>query len=132
MSNRTRGRQIKFFVSDEERNAIEQRIKLSGAISDSHFLRQMALQGHIIHVQIPEISKLLVLLSNAASNLNQIARRVNTDSLLFAEDIETLQRDYNQLNAMVNTILGSLRTGGELPKPQTRLNIHKHRINQQG
>jgi len=89
--------------------SLEQRMKSIEIKNRSQFMRKMALQGYMIRVQLPEIERLLVLLSNATNNLNQIARRVNGGSLLYGSDIEILRRDYQGLREMLNEMLRSLR-----------------------
>jgi len=45
------------------------------------------------------------LLSNATNNLNQIARRINSDGSMYAADIQKLQTDYELLRGQAKTIL---------------------------
>ena len=48
------------------------------------------------------------LLANATNNLNQIAKRVNTDGSIFASDIQDLQAHYDKLWEQADAILRSL------------------------
>lgn len=103
--NREREIQVKFFVNDEELKCIELRMKISGISNRSHFLRKMALSGYILQLQLPEINRLLMLMSNTTSNLNQISRKVNSGGNLLGADIDYLRQDYDRIWNMLNEIL---------------------------
>jgi len=61
------------------------------------YLRRMAFTGYVVRVDYSDIRELSRLLRNAASNLNQISRRVNETGSIFADDIRDLQGKYDIL-----------------------------------
>ena len=75
--NRVRNVQLHFMVSPEERKQIEENMKLLSTENLGAYLRKMALDGYLIHLDLSEVREMIRLLRNATNNLNQIARYVN-------------------------------------------------------
>ena len=61
------------------------------------YLRKMAVDGYIVHLDMECVVELVKLLRSISSNVNQIARRCNETRNLYAEDVEDLRRGYAQL-----------------------------------
>ena len=61
------------------------------------YLRKMAVDGYIVHLDMGSVVELVKLLRSISSNVNQIARRCNETRNLYAEDVEDLRRGYAQL-----------------------------------
>ena len=91
MANRTRPNQILFFVSDEEKRIIKAKMKQLGTKNMGAYLRKMAIDGYIIKVDYTQQKKLAAAVSRAASNINQICRRINSTGHLYAEDVAELK-----------------------------------------
>ena len=103
-----RKRQLHFFVSDGELSLIRQKMELLGIENLSAYLRKMAIDGHIIRLDVPELKEMISLLRRCSNNINQIARRVNTTGRLYETDISEIQESQNKLWASVNEILKAL------------------------
>ena len=87
MNGRKRKIQIKFYVTEEERALIEQKMKLVPTRNMAAYLRKIAIDGYIIqtdHSDIKGIQKIGV-------NINQIAKRVNATGSVYQEDIEEIK-----------------------------------------
>ena len=80
---------IYFKLTDEERRLIEKKMEQAGIKNMSAYIRKMCIDGYIIHLQIPELADCSKYLRSASNNLNQIARRVNSDG---AGDVDELQK----------------------------------------
>lgn len=91
MANRTRPNQILFFVSDDEKRIIKGKMKQLGTNNMGAYLRKMAIDGYIIKVDYTQQKKLAAAVSRAASNINQICRRINSTGNLYAEDVAELK-----------------------------------------
>ena len=50
MSGRKRTVQIKFYVTEEEKNLIEEKMKLIPTRNMTAYLRKIAIDGYVIHV----------------------------------------------------------------------------------
>ena len=97
MANRTRTNQIGFFLSDDEKKILDEKFKLSGMKSKSAFLRKMILYGFVYDVDYGYLRNYNVELGRISSNLNQIARCINSTEHIYKEDIEEVKELMNQV-----------------------------------
>ena len=72
------------------------------------YLRKMAIDGYVVKLDLPELRELVSLLRRSGNNLNQIAKRVNETSRIYAVDIECLLENQEKLWSMAKEILGRL------------------------
>jgi hypothetical protein len=80
----------------------------AGIRNKEHYYRKMVLDGYIIRLDLADIREMTRMLANTANNLNQIAKRVNTDGSFFASDINDLNEKFNGLWEQTRKILLSL------------------------
>ena len=100
--NRARPIQIIFRVNEHEREVIRKRMKLAKTNKLSAFCRKMVMDGMIINVEYSQIKELLIDVGRASSNINQIAKRVNSSNRIYSEDIEELKA---KLDLIHNSII---------------------------
>ena len=91
MNGRKRTVQIKFRVTEEERALIEQKMKLIPTDNMAAYLRKIAIDGYIIHVDHSDIKDMTAEIQKIGVNVNQIARRVNATGNVYAEDIAEIK-----------------------------------------
>ena len=91
MNGRKRTVQIKFRVTEEERALIEQKMKLIPTDNMAAYLRKIAIDGYIIHVDHSDIKAMTAEIQKIGVNVNQIAHRVNTTGNVYAEDIAEIK-----------------------------------------
>lgn len=84
-------------LTQEEYEAIERKFRNSGLRSRSEFVRAMIFEGYIIHINEDELKKLNRLISNIASNINQVAVRVNSTNHIYAEDIAEIKEGQDKI-----------------------------------
>lgn len=77
MANRKRNIQVKFYVTAEEKELMEQKMAQLQTKRIGAYLRKMAIDGYIIQVDTKDIKEMNKLLSAIGRNINQIAKRVN-------------------------------------------------------
>ena len=96
---RNEGRTIGLFtkVSPEEKAVIEGKMAALGTHNLRAYLRKMAVDGYIVHVDMRGIIEVVKLLRSISSNVNQIARRCNETRNLYAEDVEDLRQGYERV-----------------------------------
>ena len=99
---------IRFMVDEKERDMIYRRMEQSGMSSLRAFLLKMAVDGRVIHVELESVREMVRLLSNATNNINQIARRVNSQGSLYAADVDDLRTRYDELWTQAKEILRKL------------------------
>ena len=91
MAKRKRDIQLKFRVTPQEREMIETKMAQFGTTNMAAYLRKMAIDGYIIKVDYTQQKKLAAAVSRAASNINQICRRINSTGHFYAEDVAELK-----------------------------------------
>ncbi|MFQ7166542.1 MAG: plasmid mobilization protein [Acutalibacteraceae bacterium] len=91
MDGRKRTVQIKFRVTEEERDLIEQKMKRIPTRNMAAYLRKMAIDGYIIQVDHSDVKAMTAELQKIGVNVNQIARRVNATGSVYQEDIEEIK-----------------------------------------
>lgn len=84
------------------------KMEQAGIKSMSAYLRKMSLDGYVIKLELPELREMISLLRRTSNNLNQIARRVNSTNRVYAEDMEDMKRQQQELWQCVNEILRKL------------------------
>src|SRR5699024_12318268 len=77
MDNRTRKNQLKIYLTDEEKEIFEKKMKLANCKTMSHFLRKCVLEKEIYIVDLEPFRDLQWLLSNITNNTNQLAKETN-------------------------------------------------------
>ena len=91
MNGRKRKIQIKFYVTEEERALIEQKMKLVPTRNMEAYLRKMAIDGYIIQIDHADIKAMTAEIQKIGVNINQITRRVNATGSVYQEDIEEIK-----------------------------------------
>ena len=91
MNGRKRKVQIKFYVTEEERALIEQKMKLVPTRNMAAYLRKIAIDGYIVQVDHTDIKAMTAEIQKIGVNINQIAKRVNATGSVYQEDIEEIK-----------------------------------------
>lgn len=100
-----RKHQINFVVNESEYQLIKDKMDLFGSQNMSAYLRKMAIDGYVINFDIPELDELISSLRRISNNLNQIAKRVNSTSRIYDNEIEEIQNSQTALWEKVNEIV---------------------------
>ena len=91
MENRKRNVQIIVRVTEDERTLIEEKMRQIPTMNLSAYSRKMLIDGYIIKVDYTEQKKLAAAVSRAASNINQICRRINSTGHFYDADVAELK-----------------------------------------
>lgn len=94
-----------FKVSPEEMGLIEKKMEQAGTKNKRAYLRKMAVDGYIVHLDMSEVKELNRLIRSISNNTNQIARRLNETNSLYAEDVEDLRKGYAAVQAELLELL---------------------------
>lgn len=108
MKKRKHNIPIMFWVTEQERDLIEQRMAQIGTTNMSAYLRKIAIDGYVLKLDLPELKEMISLLRRSNNNLNQIAKRVNETGRIYDADIECLLGNQEQLWSVANEILSRL------------------------
>ena len=109
MANRRRKIVLKCPVTEEERRLIELKMKQMHTNQIGAYLRKMAIDGYIIYTDIKNIKQYIGELQTIGKNINQIARRVNSTTNIYKEDIEEIKKRLDEIWQLQRYILSNLR-----------------------
>ena len=107
-ANRKRPHRIHFYVDDAELALFEQKMAAANIRNREAYIRKMCLDGFVLRLDFSDVRRMAWLLSNATSNLNQIAKRVNEGGGVFASDVRAMQENYEKLWEFVKGVMGKL------------------------
>ena len=104
---KSEGRTIGLFfkVSPEEMELIEKKMAQAGTQNKRAYLRKMAVDGYIVHLDMESVKELCKLLRSISANTNQIARRCNSTHNLYEQDVEDLRQGYAEIWQGVSDLL---------------------------
>ena len=95
-------------VTPEEQALIADRMAEAGISNMGAYMRKMALNGYVLHVDLSDIRELVALQRRCANNLNQVAIHVNTYGGIYPDEIKALQRDYADLWGLLSELIKKL------------------------
>ena len=104
---RVRSVPIYVWVRPDELEVIRERMAEAGIRNMSAYIRKMALNGYVLHVDLSDIRELVALQRRCANNLNQVAVHVNTYGI-YPSEIAALQKDYADLWEPLSELLKKL------------------------
>ena len=97
MDNRKRNNQLKIYLTDEEKEVFEKKMRLANCKTMSHFLRKCVLEKEIYVVDLEPFRDLQWLLSNVTNNINQIAKATNITGVIYKKDIDYMREKIEKL-----------------------------------
>ena len=106
--NRRRPIHLHVMVSEEELALVQERMAEAGVRNMGAFVRKMALNGYVLHVDLGPVRELVSLQRRCSNNLNQVAIQANTYGGIYPEEIKALQQDYEKLWGPLSDLLKKL------------------------
>ena len=97
MEKRYRNHTIFVRSTLSEKNAIKERMKLSGYTEMSSYVRDMALSGRIININTKELKDVVYEVHKIGVNINQIAHHINESQAIYKADIEDVQANIGEI-----------------------------------
>ena len=94
---RTLKNQLTIYLTDEEKEIFEKKMKLANCKTMSHFIRKCVVEKEIYVVDLEPFRDLQWLLSNATNNINQIAKSTNTTGVIYKKDIDYMREKIEKL-----------------------------------
>lgn len=82
---------VEFVMSKQDAELVKGRMAELGITNLSAYLRKMAVDGYIIHLDMGDIQEMIRLLRICSNNLNQYTRRANETGSVYAADVEDLR-----------------------------------------
>ena len=109
MANRKRNIQMKFWVTEEEKRLIDEKMKQLPTQRYGAYLRKMAIDGYIIYTDTKDIKEMNSTLFSIGRNINQIAKRLNAGGPAYQADIQEIRERLDQIWQLQRHILSNQR-----------------------
>ena len=108
MANRKRNIQIKFYVTEDEKRLIDEKMSQLPTRRYGAYLRKMAIDGYVVKLDLPELRELVSLLRYSSNNLNQFTRRAHETGRIYETDLEDIQQSQERIWTAAEKIVSSL------------------------
>ena len=92
MANRTRKNGIYLMLSDDELEILNKKYELSGCKTLRQFIMKCILEKDIFVLDMKVFKDMSTNIGRITSNVNQIAKRVNSTSIIYKDDINDLKK----------------------------------------
>ena len=109
MANRKRNIQMKFWVTEEEKRLIDEKMKQLPTQRYGAYLRKMAIDGYIIHTDMSSLKEMNKALFSIGRNINQIAKRLNAGGTAYKADMDEIRERMEQIWQLQRHILSNQR-----------------------
>ena len=97
MANRNRTNPVQIYLDDDEQYILDEKFRVSGMKSKSAFLRKLILYGYVYDVDYSYLRNYNTELGRISSNLNQIAKRINSTGNIYQEDMDEVKELMNEI-----------------------------------
>ena len=91
MPDRTRPIRKEICLNEQELSVVRHKMNQLSTRNFGAYARKMLIDGYIIKVDYTEQKKLAAAVSRAASNINQICRRINSTGRCYEDDVAELK-----------------------------------------
>lgn len=108
MAVRKRNIQIKFYVTEEEKQLIDGKLSQLPAKRMGAYLRKMAIDGYIINLDTADIKAFTGELAAIGRNINQIAKRANAGDSLYQADIQEIRERLDEIWQLASQITSTI------------------------
>ena len=108
MANRKRNIQMKFYVTEDEKRLIDEKMSQLPTRRYGAYLRKMAIDGYVVKLDLPELRELVSLLRYSSNNLNQFTRRAHETGRIYEADLEDIQQSHERIWTAAEKIVSSL------------------------
>ena len=108
MAVRKRDIQLIIRVNQDEREKIKKKMEQFGTTNMASYIRKIAIDGFVVHLELPELRDMVSLLRRSSNSLNQIAKRLNETGRIYYADMDDVLQNQERLWQAANEILTKL------------------------
>lgn len=109
MVNRKRNVQLKVYVSEREKELIEQKYKMSNEKTFTEYAIKALLYRNIYKVNDEDLKTLYTEINRVGTNINQIAKRVNETGNIYKNDLEEIKSKLNSIDNFIDKYYSILK-----------------------
>lgn len=105
---RVRPVQMKFYVTEEEKNFIHKKMAMMNVTNQSAYLRKMAVDGMLVQVDYSQFNDIAKDIEGVSRNINQIAKRVNSTETIYAGDMRQILEKQEEIWTLLKKIFSKV------------------------
>ena len=102
--NRFRNIPVKFYTTEIERELIDEKAKQC-SLSRSGYLLRIAIDGIIVIQDLDTMRGFTYEVNKIGTNINQIAKEINTMGSIHKQDIEEIKKQMGELYKIINKLI---------------------------
>ena len=99
---------MKFYVTEDEKRLIDEKMSQLPTRRYGAYLRKMAIDGYVVKLDLPELRELVSLLRYSSNNLNQLTRRAHETGRIYEADLEDIRQSQERIWTAAEKIVSSL------------------------
>ena len=99
---------IRVYIKPRVLRRIRERMEQAGMKNMSAYIRKMALDGYVIHLDLSDVKEACRLLRINANNINQYAKKANQTGNIYIEEIRQIKSQQEELWSLMKQILQKL------------------------
>ena len=88
---------MRLAVTEEEKNLIEEKMKILGTRNFGAYARKLLIDGYIIKVDYSEQRKLAAEANKIGVNIKQVCKRINSTDRVYSEDVAELRKRMDEV-----------------------------------
>ena len=92
-------------VTPEEQALIRERMTEAGISNMGAYMRKMALNGYVLHVDLSDIRELVSLQRRCANNLNQVAQKAHVLNVI---DVKRYDENCRRLEKLIRDVTAAV------------------------
>ena len=96
---------IRFRVTEQERNFIYDKMRLLNTHNIAAYMRKMAIDGYAVNTDYSDLKAVCAEMQKIGVNINQIARRVNSTTRIYEQDIDEIKRGIDEIWRLLKSSL---------------------------
>jgi hypothetical protein len=108
MSAAKRTVQFHFRATEKEAAMIRAHMAESGIGCLAAYMRKMAIDGYVVHLDLKDAKEIVTLLRRCSNNLNQYAKKANESGSIYAADIGDLGVRLDEIRKEAKRFLSGL------------------------
>ena len=110
MDKRKRNVQVKFYMSEDEIEKLDAKVKKSGQANRGAYLRKAALENEVVNIDMSGIRKLTQEINAIGTNINQIAHLCNIERSVPSYQVENIREYMEKIWRLLRYTLSSLQS----------------------
>jgi hypothetical protein len=101
--------QIKFRVTEAERDLIHEKMRQLGTNNLAAYMRKISIDGYVINTDNTDLKAIAAEMQKIGVNINQIAKRVNSTSRIYEQDFTEIRGKVNEIWQLLRLSLSRAR-----------------------